>query len=153
MKDNIIFVASLIIIGFTIIVLATMMNDLIKKIIKKHKAKELRILRLAMREGDEKAELKLKEQLLFYKKRLKEAEETVEKRQDEFDRFQDIFDLFNPEINEEKQTVRLPKNLKRLSFDDENDNQVFLMYSELEEFLQVQKDIENQEQRSRANTR
>lgn len=141
MKETVVFIASLIIIGVAVIVTLSLLYAFVLIIIEKHKKKELRTLRLAMKEGDKTAELKLKEQLLFFEKRVEDTQRKARTAEKELQNFKTIYELFNPDNEGKERVIRVPEDLTQLSFEGK-DCDVFLMRDELKEFLLIQEDLE-----------
>ena len=140
MKENIILIAALIVIGTTVFVAFLMIGDLITTRKTKQKEKEMWKLKLDMQKGDKKAELKLNEQLLFFEEKYETAKERVKTAEKNLENFKTMFNLLDPEIEEETILVKLPKNLSKLSFEDkEKRHDVFLMHNDLENYLETQK--------------
>lgn len=142
MKEIIIFVAALIIVTATVLMILVIIAGVIIRWKKKSKEKDLRILRLDMEKGNKKAELKLQKQLLFFEINYERAKKNAEKAEKALSDFKTIFNLFDPDVQEDMQLVRVPKNLRLLSYEDkEKKHDVFLMNDDLETFIKTQQDL------------
>lgn len=146
MKENIILIAALIIVGTTIWIVGSLIVGAVvarkNRRRKEDKEKDLCTLKLDMKNGDQQAKIKLQQQLLHFEERFENAKDKARRAEEEFNNFKRILDIFDPELQEEMQTVKLPKNLTRLSYDEKGkDDHVFLYGEELEEYFKAQEEI------------
>lgn len=149
MREEIIFLAALIIVGTTIWIVGSLIVDAIiarkNQRKKEEKEIELRTLRLDMKNGDEQAKLKMQEQLLHFEDRYKKAKSNTRDAKKELENFKRIFELLDPELQEEMQTIQLPKNLNTLSYERKgSEDRVFLYMDDLENYLKTQEVITEQ---------
>lgn len=138
MRENILLIAALIIIGATVIVivLVTVM------FISEWEQRRLKKIRLDFEKGDRKAEQKLRKQLQRYTKQVEDAEQRRIDAQRKLTRFKMIYELFDIEDKKGKMVVELPADIESLTFRDSEDNFNYFYEEDLRKAQEVSNKID-----------